>query len=107
MVAVVLARETPSTAKSFEIQPEQEGFVSQDVELYMRYLKRDSRSDDNLFGKEKANSAALQAKLDSIAKEHGDTYIDGIQPIFDPLKAHHFGSYWNWAVNNSSTTLAR
>ena len=98
---------TFNSEEFLKFQAEQESFVSQDVELYMRYLKRDSRSDDNLFGKEKANSAALQAKLDSIAKEHGDTYIDGIQPMFDPLKAHHFDSYWNWAVNNSSTTLAR
>jgi hypothetical protein len=53
----------------------------------MQYLKQDSRSGDITFDKEKANSAELQAKLDSIAKEHGDTYIEGIQPVFDPLKA--------------------
>ncbi|KAE9383824.1 hypothetical protein BT96DRAFT_1008738 [Gymnopus androsaceus JB14] len=38
----------------------------------MRYLKRDSRSGEIAFDAEKANSAALQAKLDSIAKEHGN-----------------------------------
>ena len=26
----------------------------------------------------------------------GSTYIDGIQPVFDPLKARHFDSSWNW-----------
>lgn len=62
----------------------------------MRYLKRDSRSGEIAFDAEKANSAALQAKLDSIAKEHGDLYIDGIQPVFDPLKARHFDSSWSW-----------
>ena len=85
------------SSEEFLFQAEQEKFVSQHVELYMRYLKRDSRSGEISFDKEKANSAALQAKLDSIAKEHGDTYIDGIQPIFDPLKARHFDSSWNWA----------
>ncbi|KAJ7019830.1 fatty acid synthase [Mycena alexandri] len=45
---------------------------------------------------EKANSLALQTKLDNIAKEHGDVYIEGIQPMFDPLKARHFDSSWNW-----------
>ncbi|KAL0953237.1 hypothetical protein HGRIS_004490 [Hohenbuehelia grisea] len=79
-----------------KFQAEQEQFAAQHVELYMRYLKRDSRSGDIAFDKEKANSAALQAKLDSIAKEHGDAYIEGIQPIFDPLKARHFDSSWNW-----------
>lgn len=63
----------------------------------MRYLKRDSRSGEIAFDRKKANSLALQARLDSIAKEHGDTHIDGIQPIFDPLKARRFDSSWNWA----------
>jgi fatty acid synthase subunit alpha, fungi type len=63
----------------------------------MRYLKRNSRSGKIAFDKEKVNSLALQARLDSIAKEHGDTYIDGIQPIFDPLKARRFDSSWNLA----------
>jgi fatty acid synthase subunit alpha len=38
----------------------------------------------------------LQAKLDSIDHEHGDAYIEGIQPRFDILKARHFDSSWNW-----------
>ncbi|THH15787.1 hypothetical protein EW146_g4747 [Bondarzewia mesenterica] len=79
-----------------KFQAEQQQFAEQHVELYMRYLKRDSRAGDIAFDKEKANSAALQARLDSITKEHGDTYIDGIQPAFDPLKARHFDSSWNW-----------
>ncbi|KAF7965824.1 hypothetical protein HWV62_41719, partial [Athelia sp. TMB] len=80
-----------------KFQAEQEQFAAQNIELYMRYLKRDSRAGDIAYDKEKATSTALQAKLDSIAKEHGDTYIDGIQPVFDPLKARHFDSSWNWA----------
>ncbi|CAE6428053.1 unnamed protein product [Rhizoctonia solani] len=44
----------------------------------------------------KDNVATLQAKLDDIAKEHGDAYIQGIQPIFEPLKARDFDSSWNW-----------
>jgi fatty acid synthase subunit alpha, fungi type len=80
-----------------KFQAEQERFAAQHVELYMRYLQRDSRSGEIAFDKEKAHSVALQARLDSIAKEHGDTYIDGIQPIFDPLKARRFDSSWNWA----------
>jgi fatty acid synthase subunit beta len=79
-----------------KFQADQEQFAPQHIELYMRYLKRDSRSGDIAFDKEKANSVELQAKLDSIAKEHGDTYIEGIQPVFDPLKARRFDSSWNW-----------
>ncbi|QRW18188.1 fatty acid synthase subunit beta [Rhizoctonia solani] len=77
-------------------QAEQQLFASQHVELYMRYLKRDSRSGARAYDEEKQNAATLQAKLDDIAKEHGDAYIQGIQPIFEPLKARHFNSSWNW-----------
>ncbi|EIN09976.1 fatty acid synthase [Punctularia strigosozonata HHB-11173 SS5] len=79
-----------------KFQAEQEQFVGQQIELFMRYLKKDSRAGELAYDKEKATVAALQAKLDSIAKEHGDSYIDGIQPVFDPLKARHFDSAWNW-----------
>ncbi|KAI0067274.1 fatty acid synthase [Artomyces pyxidatus] len=79
-----------------KFQAEQEQFAAQHVELYMRYLKRDSRAGEIAHDKEKANAIALQSKLDSITREHGDTYIDGIQPTFDALKARHFDSSWNW-----------
>ncbi|KAF8753393.1 fatty acid synthase [Rhizoctonia solani] len=79
-----------------KFQAEQQLFASQHVELYMRYLKRDSRSGARAYDEEKQNAATLQAKLDDIAKEHGDAYIQGIQPIFEPLKARHFNSSWNW-----------
>ncbi|KDQ57051.1 hypothetical protein JAAARDRAFT_35647 [Jaapia argillacea MUCL 33604] len=79
-----------------KFQAEQEQFVAQQVELYMRHLKRDPRAGEIAFDKEKATSTSLQARLDSIAREHGDVYVDGIQPVFDPLKARHFDSSWNW-----------
>jgi 3-oxoacyl-ACP reductase-like protein len=62
------------------------------INLYSRYLKHDPRQGEILYDKERASSAQIQAWLDSIASEHGDTYIDGIQPIFDALKARHFDS---------------
>lgn len=79
-----------------KFQTEQRLFAAQHIELYMRYLKRDSRAGARAFDEEKENAAALQAKLDDIAKEHGDAYIQGIQPVFEPLKARHFNSSWNW-----------
>ncbi|KAA1467738.1 fatty acid synthase [Dentipellis sp. KUC8613] len=79
-----------------KFQAEQEQFAAQHVELYMRYLKRDSRAGEIAHDKEKVHAAELQDKLDKIAREHGDAYIDGIQPVFDVLKARHFDSSWNW-----------
>jgi fatty acid synthase subunit alpha, fungi type len=87
---------TINSEEFLKFQADQEQFAAQHIELYMRYLKRDSRAGNIAFHKEKANSTELQAKLDSIAKEHGDTYIEGIQPVFDPLKARRFDSSWNW-----------
>jgi fatty acid synthase subunit alpha, fungi type len=87
---------TINSEEFLKFQAEQEQFVGQQIELFMRYLKKDSRAGEIAYDKEKATVAALQAKLDSIAKEHGDTYVDGIQPVFDPLKARHFDSAWNW-----------
>ena len=75
---------------------EQETFAAQHVELYMRHLGKDPREGNRLADEEKANSQVLQDKLDSIDREHGDLYIQGIQPIFEPLKARHFDSCWNW-----------
>ncbi|KAF9485144.1 fatty acid synthetase alpha subunit [Pholiota conissans] len=79
-----------------KFQADQEKFAAQHVELYMRYLGRDSRAGEIAFDKEKADNIALQARLDSITREHGDAYLDGIQPRFDILKARHFDSSWNW-----------
>ena len=79
-----------------KFQAEQHEFAHQQINLYSRYLKRDPRLGEILYDKEKTNAAQLQARLDSIAREHGDTYVDGIQPVFDALKARHFDSSWNW-----------
>ncbi|KZP00458.1 fatty acid synthase [Calocera viscosa TUFC12733] len=79
-----------------KFQARQEAFAEQNVQLYMRYLGKDSRAGARMHDQEKLNSAVLQARLDAIDKEHGDAYIQGIQPVFDPLKARHFDSSWNW-----------
>ena len=47
------------------------------------------------------SAAALQAKLDLIKAEHGDAYVDGIQPVFSALKARTFDSSWNWSRQSS------
>ena len=79
-----------------KFQADQENFARQQIEVYMRYLKQDSRAGEIKCDAEKANAAALQSRLDAVSKEHGDTYIDGIQPVFDVLKARRFDSSWNW-----------
>ena len=84
-----------------KFQADQEKFAAQHVELYMHYLGRNSRAGELAFDQEKANSLALQAKLNSITREHGDTYIEGIQPRFDVLKAGYFDPSWNWVCQDA------
>jgi fatty acid synthase subunit alpha len=85
-----------NTEQLDKMQEKQDNFVSQQVELFLRYLGKDSREGHRLADMQKAEVASLQEKLDSIAREHGDAYVQGIQPVFDPLKARHFNSSWNW-----------
>lgn len=87
---------TMNSEEFLKFQAEQYQFANQHIELYMRYLGKDSRAGDIKFDAEKVNSAVLQAKLDAIGREHGEYYIEGIRPAFDALKARHFDSSWNW-----------
>ena len=84
-----------------KMQAAQDSFVGQQVEVLLRYLGRDSREGHRLADAQKAEALALQDKLDLISREHGDEYINGIQPSFDPLKARHFNSSWNWVRQDS------
>ena len=83
-----------NSEKFLKFQAEQHEFAHQQINLYSRYLKRDPRQGEILYDKEKAKSLQIQARLYSIGREHGDTYIEGIQPVFDALRARHFDSSW-------------
>ncbi|KAG0658515.1 hypothetical protein C6P46_005758 [Rhodotorula mucilaginosa] len=52
-------------------QEKQDNFVSQQVNLFLRYLGKDSREGSRLADLEKAEVASLQDKLDAISREHG------------------------------------
>lgn len=62
----------------------------------MRFLGRDTREGYRARDAQKTETAALQDQLDAISREHGEDYINGIQPVFEPLKARHFNSAFNW-----------
>ncbi|TIC66451.1 hypothetical protein E3Q02_01872 [Wallemia mellicola] len=88
---------TISSEELDKFRAEQNEFASHQVDAYMRYLNRDPRAGHRLHEQEKQNAAALQDRLDAIAREHGDAYINGVMSSFDPLKARTFDSSWNWA----------
>ncbi|BGP41220.1 fatty acid synthase alpha subunit Lsd1 [Rhodotorula kratochvilovae] len=86
-----------------KMQAKQDTFVAQQVEVFLRYLGKDSREGHRLADLQKAEVAALQDKLDAISREHGEAYVQGIQPVFNPLKARHFNSSWNWVRQDALT----
>jgi fatty acid synthase subunit alpha len=88
---------TINSEEFIQFQNRQNRFADQQVQLHMRYLGLDSRAGERAHELAKNETVSLQSKLDDIAKEHGDTYIEGIRPVFEPLKARHFDSSWNWA----------
>ena len=88
---------TISSEELDKFRAEQNDFASHQVDAYMRYLNRDPRAGHRLHEQEKQNAAVLQDRLDAIAREHGDAYINGVMSSFDPLKARTFDSSWNWA----------
>ena len=54
-----------------KMQSKQDDFVSQQVEVLMRYLGRDSRTGHRLADAQKVENALLQDKLDAINRKHG------------------------------------
>ncbi|KAH8924677.1 hypothetical protein BT69DRAFT_1308121 [Atractiella rhizophila] len=81
----------------------QHEFVARQIEVLMRYLKKDSREGFTLAAAGKVEMDILQDRLDAVSREHGDEYVNGIQPIFTPLKARHFDSSWNWVLQDAMT----
>ncbi|CDK29759.1 unnamed protein product [Kuraishia capsulata CBS 1993] len=80
-----------------EITKENKQMARQQLEVLARYLNLDLKKGDKSLIKEKEASQVLQAELDLWAEEHGEFYASGIKPVFSPLKARTYDSYWNWA----------
>jgi fatty acid synthase subunit alpha, fungi type len=79
-----------NSEKFLKFQAEQHEFTHQQINLYSRYLMRDPRQGEILYDKEKTRSLQIQARLHSIGREHGDTYIEGIQPVTSTLPGNGF-----------------
>lgn len=78
------------------LKAKQDSLIYQQLNLYAKYLQRDLRDGHKLYEQEKTTTLKLQAELDQWLAEHGDIYAEGIAPVFSPLKARRYDSYWNW-----------
>ncbi|KAI9178750.1 fatty acid synthase alpha subunit Lsd1 [Blastocladiella emersonii ATCC 22665] len=59
-------------------------------------LDVDLHASAGIVAQQAATLESLQSQLDLWVAEHGDTYAQGIVPMFEPRKARHFDSAWNW-----------
>lgn len=95
VAAVVEEAEVQSSTARIRFQAAQHEFAKQQVDPHMFYLDLDPRSGARAVDVEKGNVAKLQAKLDTVTREQGHVYTDGLQSAFEPLKARHYDSSWN------------
>ncbi|ORX59428.1 fatty acid synthase [Hesseltinella vesiculosa] len=78
------------------LKAKQDNLIYQQLNLYAHYLQKDLRDGHKLYEQEKTTTLKLQQELDLWLAEHGDFYAEGIAPVFSPLKARRYDSYWNW-----------
>ena len=83
---------TINSEEFLKFQAEQEQFAVQQIDLYMHYLKKDPRSGDIAFDKERLFRRHCKLNLTPLLVNMA-TYIS---MVFSPLKAQHFNSSWNW-----------
>ncbi|KAG8418627.1 putative PKS/NRPS-like protein biosynthetic cluster [Metarhizium acridum] len=82
------------------LEDRQKEVFREQLELYARLLGVD------LHAPEAANAALcqrisdLEEQLDGWNIEHGEAYASGLKPIFTPLKARVYDSWWNWAMQD-------
>ncbi|CAD6940003.1 unnamed protein product, partial [Tilletia controversa] len=69
----------------------------QQIQTLERYLDEDHRTSARAADSLRQDLKNAQGQLDAIASEHGEVYTKGIMPRFEPIKARHFSSYWNWS----------
>ncbi|KAI9848833.1 MAG: 3-oxoacyl-[acyl-carrier-protein] synthase [Sclerophora amabilis] len=82
------------------LRKDQKALYWEKLQLYARHLDIDLHASDNTIIGLKENMANLQEEIDLWNDEHGATYAMGIRPMFEPLKARVYDSFWNWALQD-------
>ncbi|CEH12227.1 fatty acid synthase [Ceraceosorus bombacis] len=88
---------TISAEELEKIQGRHDEHARRQIEILQRYLGVDGRAGQRVAEGTRLEVKALQDQLDAISREHGEEYTNMIRPKFDPLKARHFASFWNWS----------
>ncbi|KAK0559722.1 hypothetical protein OC861_006548 [Tilletia horrida] len=80
-----------------KVRAHEKAHARRQIKILERYLNEDHRTSGRAADDLRLELKAAHDRLDSIASEHGEVYTKGILPLFEPLKARHFSSYWNWS----------
>ena len=82
------------------LRKDQHAFHRSMLEFHARQLDLDLYAADRLIVTSKERADKFQTELDLWNVEHGEVYLAGIKPIFDPLKVRVYDSFWNWAAQD-------
>jgi fatty acid synthase subunit alpha len=105
----VSVAETKVTSETVALlENKQKSVWLEQLQLYSNLLELDAYVSEATIQALQNRVSDLENDLDSWADEHGEVYASGIQPIFAPLKARIYDSWWNWAMQDllTFTTLA-
>ena len=93
---MVAAGPAVSSGEILALQKKQNALVREQMELFSAFLGEDLRAGWHEVDSAKRSMADLQAELDQIKAELGDTFIEGVVPKFSRKKARTFAAAWNW-----------
>ncbi|KAE8828688.1 hypothetical protein PTNB85_07876 [Pyrenophora teres f. teres] len=76
------------------------------LQLYSNLLGLDMHASEATIDALQKRVSDLESELDAWADEHGEFYASGIQPMFAPLKARTYDSWWNWVMQDLLSFVA-
>lgn len=96
-----------TTATGTPIQLHQMERLARDqITSYLHFLGEDGMQTQRQMDTQKDAVVELSTRLDALGREHGEYYQNGVQPVFDALKARVFDSSWNWVRTDALELLA-
>ena len=89
-----------SSAALKALQERQELLFRQHIKSYQQFVGDDSLALERLSQVQAEVIRVRDSELRVWVDELGETFGDGIQPVFDARKRREFDSSWNWAVQD-------
>ncbi|KID95619.1 fatty acid synthase subunit alpha reductase, partial [Metarhizium majus ARSEF 297] len=82
------------------LEERQKAVLREQLQLYARLLGVDLDAPEAANVALRQRISELEGQLDEWNTEHGEAYASGLKPIFTPLKARVYDSWWNWAIQD-------